>query len=73
MHSGAAVMRTLVRCMILTARRRAFPGETRARAGKRDYAGQNGAEKREKDYRLIHAPQPFIKLMSSTAIDPRLR
>ena len=37
-------------------------------------AGQNEAEKREEYDCLGHdPPQPFITLMSSTAIEPRLR
>ena len=48
---------------------------TRARAGERDQAGDDAAEQRQEDDRLIHyaARQPFIRLMSSTAIEPRLR
>ena len=60
--------------MILDAGIRRSAGMTRARAGKRDEAGDDGAEQRQEDDRLIHAaPQPFIRLMSSTAIEPRLR
>ena len=36
--------------------------------------GNDGAEQRQEDDRLIHTiGQPFIRLMSSTAIEPRLR
>ena len=72
-HARRAVMRAMVGGMVFAARRRTFARETRARTGKRNHAGQNGAEQGQKDDRLIHAPQPFIRLMSSTAIEPRLR
>jgi hypothetical protein len=42
------------------------------RAGKRDQARHDGADQRQEDDRLIHR-QPFMRLMSSTAIDFRLR
>jgi len=49
-------------------------GVPRARAGQRDQGRQDGTEQRQEDDRLIHAPaQPFIRLMSSTVIEPRLR
>ena len=75
MHIGAmaAVMRAVVRCMVLAAGRRAFAGETRARAGKRDRPPEwrrEGEERRSPD---TSRAQPFIRLMSSTAIEPRLR
>ena len=57
---------------------------TLTRPGKRDDRRDDAAKQWEKDDRLIHllalffsahdhARQPFIRLMSSTAIEPRLR
>ena len=43
------------------------------RSEDRDQAGKDRAEKRKEDDRRIHAPQPFIMLMSSTAMEPRFR
>ena len=46
----------------------------RMRTEERDEAGHDRAEQRQEDDRLVHARrQPFIRLMSSTAIEPRLR
>ena len=46
----------------------------RMRPEQRDQAGQNGAQQRQKDDCLNHScAQPFIRLTSSTAIEPRLR
>jgi len=47
-------------------------GKTSTRTSNRDHAAENGAKQRQKDNRLNHN-QPFIRLMSSTAIEPRLR
>ena len=41
--------------MVLDAHIRRSPGITGARAGKRDERGDNGAEKRQKDDRVIHS------------------
>ncbi len=58
----------------LLAGRRPLARAARARAGERDQAGQDGAKQRQKDDRLIHPPlQPFMILMSSTAMEPLLR
>ena len=43
------------------------------RADDRDQSRDDEAEQRQKDDRLVHRCQPFMRLMSSTAIDPRLR
>jgi hypothetical protein len=44
------------------------------RADQRDDACQDGAEQRQEDDCLDHIrAQPFIRLTSSTAIEPRLR
>ena len=44
------------------------------RAEQRDQAGQNGAQQRQENDCLNHLrAQPFIRLTSSTAIEPRLR
>ena len=72
-----AVRRRLGMCMadvgcsmIMAVRGAAW--KTRARAGNRDQCRDDGAEERQENDRVIH-PQPFIRLMSSTAIEPRLR
>ena len=49
------------------------PGCRWLRADERDHAGDDGAEKRQEDDGFVHAAQPFIRLTSSTAIEPRLR
>ena len=59
--------------MIVVWRRRILARQPVARANERDGAGDNGAEERQEDDRLVHTAQPFIKLTSSTAIEPRLR
>ena len=47
---------------------------TRMRAHECNDPRQDGAQQRQENDRLIHdGCQPFIRLMSSTAIDPRLR
>jgi choline-glycine betaine transporter len=44
------------------------------RADERDQASQNGAQQRQENDCLNHLrAQPFIRLTSSTAIEPRLR
>src|SRR5262249_38745085 len=44
------------------------------RTGQRDDRRDDGAEQRQEDDSLIHVcAQPFIRLTSSTAIEPRLR
>jgi hypothetical protein len=46
----------------------------RAGARQRDDRRDDAAEQRQEDDGLIHeVSQPFIRLMSSTAIEPRLR
>ena len=48
--------------------------ESHARAAQRNDRRDDAAEQREENDRLIHKKvQPFIRLMSSTAIEPRLR
>src|ERR1051325_3042555 len=42
-------------------------------ADNRDEPGENSADQRQEYDSLIHAAQPFIRLTSSTAIEPRLR
>ncbi len=60
--------------MILRAGPRRPAREPRVRADERDDPGQDGAQQRQKDDRLVHRRfQPFIRLTSSTAIEPRLR
>ncbi len=54
-HRRRTMMRPVVGGGVLDARLRALPGKARARAGQHDQAGQNGAQQREKDDRLIHA------------------
>src|SRR6185312_16372620 len=80
MDGRAAVNRRLVMMHgmvgrgIVHARRRTLARKARTRAGERDDAGEDRAEKRQEDDGLVHRKaQPFIKLMSSTAIEPRLR
>ena len=55
----------------------AAAGESGTRAGERDQAGNDAAEQRQEDDGLSTCRaidhQPFIRLMSSTAIEPRLR
>ena len=68
-----AVVWPMIRCAIFSGRYRAFPRKTRARAGKRDNAGQDCAEEREKDNCLVHYeffpwrailnPVPVLKIM----------
>jgi hypothetical protein len=46
----------------------------RPSAAQRNDRRDDAAEQREENDRLIHKKvQPFIRLMSSTAIEPRLR
>ena len=59
--------------MIVVRRRRVFARMAVARAHERNGAGNNSADQRQKDDRFVHAAQPFIRLTSSTAIEPRLR
>jgi hypothetical protein len=40
--------------MIVVRRRRIFAGKARARANKRNHAGNNGADERQDDDRLVH-------------------
>ncbi len=47
-------------------------GAARADPGPEN-AGDQKAEKRQEDDELVHRSQPFNELMSSTAIEPRLR
>ena len=55
----AAMVRTMVGCMVFTTWSRPLARETGTRAGQRDQAGQDRAKKRKKDDRLIHsAPSP---------------
>ena len=55
-------------------RRRILAGKTIASADKRNRAGKDGAKERQEDDGLVHlSAQPFIRLTSSTAMEPRLR
>jgi hypothetical protein len=58
--------------VILRADIRRPAGVKGARADKRDERRDDGAEERQENDRVIQA-QPFIRLTSSTAIEPRLR
>ena len=81
MRIGVAVR--LVSAMVLVmfgvavgmgvARLRRAAGKAGMRADERDQPRDDEAEQRQKDDRLVHRAQPFIRLMSSTAIEPRLR
>jgi hypothetical protein len=60
--------------VIFAAKRRRSARVARMGAGERNDRGEDGAEQRQENDRLIHGGfQPFIRLMSSTAIVPRLR
>ena len=69
---AAARVRAMLVHGVLGARHRVLAGEAPARTGERDQARDDEAEQRQEDDRLIHG-QPFIRLMSSTAIEPRFR
>ena len=60
--------------MVFGALKRGPAGVARVGADERDDPGQDGAKQRQENDRLIHGGcQPFIRLMSSTAMEPRLR
>ena len=68
---GMGIVNRMIRVMVVGGLR---AGEAPGRAVDRDRAGEDRAEQGQEDDRLIHgARQPFIRLMSSTAIEPRLR
>jgi hypothetical protein len=70
----AADMNRLSVCRRVVIVRRLRTRKPRARAGERNDRADNRAEQRQENNREIHQLyQPFIKLMSSTAIEPRLR
>src|SRR6478752_8900884 len=65
-------MRAEVVRMILSAMRRLAAGEARARPDNGDGTCQNAAQQGQEHDGEVHR-QPFMRLMSSTAIEPRLR
>ena len=71
--SGMLVMVGMAAVTVGVARVRWTAGEAGMRADERDQSRNDEAEQRQKDDRLVHQGQPFIRLISSTAIEPRLR
>ena len=72
-HDGHRRGGRCVAAGVIVVRRRRPAGEARMRADERDQPRDDEAEQRQKDDGLIHRDQPFMRLMSSTAIEPRLR
>ncbi len=70
--AGAEARAEAVRA-VLGAWCRIGAGEAVGRADERDQAGEHAAEQRQEDDRLVHVGQPFMRLTSSTAIEPRVR
>jgi hypothetical protein len=54
MHRWSAVMRAVVGCGVLRARRRAFAWKPRTGTGKRNHAGKDRPKQGQKDDGLIH-------------------
>src|SRR5262245_49149970 len=71
-RGAAGGVRPVVGHVVLGSAARIAAGPAPARTGERDQAGDDAAEQRQEDDPLIHL-QPFIRLMSSTAIEPRFR
>ena len=73
-RSAAAGMGTKIVRVTFRPMPRAAARVACARTGDRNDRRDNAAKQREEDDRLIHeGDQPFVRLTSSTAIEPRLR
>ena len=70
---GIGVVRAGMAARVIVVRRRRPAWESRMRAHDRDAGRDEEAEQRQEDDGLVHRDQPFMRLMSSTAIEPRLR